>query len=219
MNFNMPFPPKFVSLIALVLTISNSAFATNASIEPNKTILDLIPNMSNGARIYRLCAACHGEDASGDLNGQFPLIAGQHQSILIKQIKDIQNKKRSNPSMFPFVDDQTLGGDQGLADVTAFIASLPIIPRTTQLKLKIAIKGKALYAQHCAECHGEDGAGNAEKLIPRIQGQHINYLVRELAWFKDKTRYNPDPIMLKVIAGLTEQQLKNIAQYINTLPD
>ncbi|MDP6206450.1 MAG: c-type cytochrome, partial [SAR324 cluster bacterium] len=40
-------------------------------------------------------------------------------------------------------------------------------------------KGKALYAV-CVACHGTDGAGNKALNSPRIAGQEIWYLERQL---------------------------------------
>jgi cytochrome c553 len=39
--------------------------------------------------------------------------------------------------------------------------------------------GKKLYADNCVRCHGENGAGDAAKYYPRIQGQHYEYLIRQ----------------------------------------
>ena len=48
-------------------------------------------------------------------------------------------------------------------------------------------KGKALYAV-CVACHGTDGAGNKALNSPRIAGQEIWYLERQLKNFKTGVR-------------------------------
>ena len=64
------------------------------------------------------CSACHGEDGnSADPN--FPRLAGQYQSYLIKAIQDYQNGKRTNPIMGGMA--QTLS-EQDIENITAFYA-------------------------------------------------------------------------------------------------
>ncbi|MGR8933706.1 MAG: c-type cytochrome [Gammaproteobacteria bacterium] len=65
----------------------------------------------------------------------------------------------------------------------------------------------------CAGCHGADG-NSAMPLFPKLAGQHPTYLVMQLQAFKDGSR--KDPTMGPMAAGLSEQDMRDIAAYYAT---
>lgn len=193
------------------------ALNTGAGEESIDQILALDPDLINGERVYQLCAACHGNDGYGGLAGEFPSIAGQHPRVLLKQLIDIQSKKRINPTMFPFSDAETLGGFQGMADVIAYVASLPINPQPTTGPIELAARGGELYQAHCAVCHGEGGAGDDDLSYPLLTGQHYVYLVREITWIRDDIRKNSDPAMVQLLKPFSDKEIAAVASYISHL--
>jgi cytochrome c553 len=69
----------------------------------------------------------------------------------------------------------------------------------------------------CGICHGEGmkGLGN----VPRIAGLHPIYTARQLHLFKDGGRNGTDAaLMKKPVAGLTDEDILNIAAYLGSLP-
>lgn len=74
-------------------------------------------------------------------------------------------------------------------------------------------KGQALSTQVCAACHSADGSRGAPA-NPIIQGQHPEYLEKQLAEFKAGKRKNP--IMQGLAAALSEQDMKNVAAFYAT---
>ena len=87
-----------------------------------------------------------------------------------------------------------------------------------------ATAGKALY-QVCASCHGLEGEGNQALNSPKISGQEDWYIKRQLNYFKHGIRgANPDDIFGQQMAPMAatlvdETAMKNIAAYIQSLPD
>ena len=73
-----------------------------------------------------------------------------------------------------------------------------------------AAKGAALSASVCAACHSNDGSRGVPA-NPIIQGQHPDYLVKQLAEFKSGKRDNP--IMRAIAASLSEADMKNVAVF------
>src|SRR5204863_9356291 len=71
-------------------------------------------------------------------------------------------------------------------------------------------KGAAISASVCAACHTNDGSRGAPA-NPIIQGQHPDYLVKQLAEFKAGKRDNP--IMKAMAAPLSEADMKNVAAF------
>ncbi|TDP71044.1 c-type cytochrome [Roseateles toxinivorans] len=71
-------------------------------------------------------------------------------------------------------------------------------------------KGQATATQVCAACHTADGS-RGSPANPIIQGQHAEYLVKQLTEFKSGKRANP--IMAGMSAALTEEDMKNVAAF------
>lgn len=51
-------------------------------------------------------------------------------------------------------------------------------------------RGRKLFEQRCAECHGQDAQGMAARRIPALAGQQYEYLVKQLVDFIDFGRAN-----------------------------
>jgi cytochrome c553 len=202
---------KLLTIWVFLLGINTFANAQNVYVEA----LKLTPNLKTGKQVYRLCASCHLENGLGKKNGSFPVIAAQYRTIVIKQLKDIQSKHRQNPTMFPFSDVKTIGGVQAIADVAAYIESLPIksnngIGSGVDLKL-----GRDLYRQKCIACHKINALGNQRLGIPRLRNQHYAYLLRQLQWMQNGYRKNADLTMLALIKNMSKRDLSALADYIS----
>jgi cytochrome c553 len=74
-------------------------------------------------------------------------------------------------------------------------------------------KGQASAAM-CAGCHSQDGS-RGSPAQPILQGQHPEYLVKQLTEYKSGKRANA--IMSGMAAGLSEGDMKNIAAYYSSL--
>jgi cytochrome c553 len=71
-------------------------------------------------------------------------------------------------------------------------------------------KGQATSTNVCAACHTSDGS-RGSPANPIIQGQHPEYLVKQLTEFKSGKR--PSPIMSGMAAPLSESDMKNVAAF------
>ena len=88
--------------------------------------LKLVGDVEEGEEIYTVCAACHLPTGWGDPLGVFPQLAGQHTTVMIKQISDIRAKNRDNPTMYPFA--MQIEGAQDIVDVCSYIQTLKMNP-------------------------------------------------------------------------------------------
>lgn len=68
----------------------------------------------------------------------------------------------------------------------------------------------AQKAAPCAACHGPNG-NSVNPQWPKLAGQHANYLARQLRLFKSGARN--EPLMMGQAAGLSEQDMKDLAVY------
>jgi len=71
-------------------------------------------------------------------------------------------------------------------------------------------KGAAISASVCAACHTNDGSRGVAA-NPIIQGQHPDYLVKQLEEFKAGKRDNP--VMKSMAAPLSEADMRNVAAF------
>jgi len=69
-------------------------------------------------------------------------------------------------------------------------------------------------AAMCAACHGPDGNSLID-IYPKLAGQHSDYLIKQLKEFKSGARKNP--IMMGMAAGLSEQDMADIASYYQSV--
>lgn len=72
------------------------------------------------------------------------------------------------------------------------------------------VKGAAISAQVCAACHTADGS-RGSPANPILQGQHAEYLVKQLTEFKSGKRNNA--IMKGMASTLSEADMKNVAAF------
>ncbi|MES2979365.1 MAG: c-type cytochrome [Pseudomonadota bacterium] len=70
------------------------------------------------------------------------------------------------------------------------------------------VAGEAKYTAVCASCHGADG-NSGTPAYPKLSQQHPEYLVKQLKEYKSGVRKNA--IMQGMAAGLTDEDMKNIA--------
>lgn len=173
-----------------------------------------------GQEGYEVCGACHLPSGAGRPDGTFPQLAGQHATVLIKQMADIREGLRDNPTMYPFAKE-AMNNPQEVADTSAYIQTL-CIPvdhgkyEGADAAIQVAT-GKELYEKQCKECHGVNGEGDAEKFYPVIAGQHYKYLLRQMTEIRDGHRRNANPDMVKVIKPYTNEQLVAISAYQSSL--
>ena len=179
-------------------------------------------DLENGREVYTICAACHTTEGWGTEDGRFPQLAGQHRSVIIKQMADIRAGNRDNPEMFPFAREDAIGGPQAIADVTAYISTLPMTPtpssRSGELSEKDKAKAERMYFSKCGGCHGVNAEGDDEKFYPRIQGQHYEYLLRQLKWIQSGKRRNANQIMMRKINRMKDEDFELLADYISRIP-
>jgi cytochrome c553 len=199
--------------------IEGKDYKWNAEGGEKSEALKLKGNKKNGEEAYEVCGACHLPSGAGRPDGTFPQLAGQHTTVLIKQMADIRAGTRDNPTMYPFA--ATLTDPQELADAAAYIEAL-CIPiehgkyEGADAAMQIA-KGKELYEKQCLECHGKTGEGVKEKFYPVIAGQHYKYLLRQMTEIRDGHRRNANPDMVKIIKPYTNDQLVAISAYQSSL--
>jgi len=215
----MRFTSSFATtlLLAAGLTLAGPAAAWNEGGGEQDEALHLTPDLENGMDVYEVCAACHLPEGWGTEDGTFPMLAGQHKGVLIKQLADIRARNRDNPTMYPFALPESIGDAQALADVVAYIAKIPMNPNNGIGPGDNLAHGEQLYKDNCVKCHGERGEGDAEKFYPRIQAQHYKYMLRQFEWIRDGKRRNANPDMVKQIQSFSDADMVAVIDYVSRI--
>jgi cytochrome c553 len=170
-----------------------------------------------GEITFEICQGCHRAGALGRADGSYPRLAGQHDTVLIKQMTDVRAGRRHNPRMLPFADKHVIS-PQDIADIAVYLKGLPVPPNNgkgpgTELAL-----GRRIYDKDCATCHGDNGEGDGDKFYPRVSGQHFKYLQRESIDIRDGVRLNANPKMIRAIRRYTNAEIAAVADYMSRFP-
>jgi cytochrome c553 len=91
-------------------------------------------------------------------------------------------------------------------------ASLSPAAETAAPKPDLA-RGQQIASTVCAGCHGADGNSPATT-FPVLAGQHADYIAAQLAAFKSGAR--PSPIMQPMAAGLSPEDMRNVAAWFDS---
>lgn len=166
-------------------------------------------NAEAGRKKAEVCAACHGADGNSPA-AMFPILAGQTQRYLYLQLKDYKEGRRKNPMMSSLVANLS---KQDMQDLAAYFASQKLKPTNFVPDTTKASKGKATAdAALCPMCHLGGFSGQNE--VPRVAGQHQEYIVTQLKAFKNKERTNDAGNMTAVMRGLSDDDIENLSHYI-----
>jgi cytochrome c553 len=162
-----------------------------------------------------LCATCHGPDGNS-INPVWPSLAGQSQNYLSQQLKNFRDGNRKNMSMSAMAAALT---DQDIADLSAYYTSLNAKAGTTKEKyVKLGSKifsGGVTGVIACTACHGPKGDGLDAAGFPKISGQKIQYVIKQLNDFKNGSRTgSANSMMNDIAAKMNDEQIEAIANYL-----
>ncbi len=153
-----------------------------------------------------LCAACHGDKGVPSDPKAIPVIWGQEQSYLMKQLRDFRNGERNSAIMSPIAKDLAEGD---LRRIAAYFAAKPW-PQRASVDLPAPPKTIA----QCQACHQPNLQGGMP--APRLAGLSYEYLVAAMRAFATEERTN-NLDMPKFMQMLTERERNAIARYLSAL--
>ena len=172
------------------------------------------PDIKHGAALFDTCAACHGPTGAGAPDGSVPVIAGQHFKVIVRQLVDYQRGKRSDERMEHFANTHHLRDAQEVADVAAYVNALSPSYDAVVGSGESLLQGSQVFLRVCASCHGRSAVGDSVRAIPRLAGQHYDYLLRQMNDVIERRRPDYSPAHLVLFGRLDRAELKEVADYL-----
>ena len=167
-----------------------------------------------GQVAYEVCRGCHKNHAEGRPDAGYPQLAGQHVSVLVKQMVDVRRGLRDNPRMHPFIEEEAVPLAE-IPDMAAYLHSLKVPSSNRKGPGGDLEHGRILYQRDCASCHGEVGEGDAREFYPKVASQHYPYLYRESIDIRDGMRRNANPKMVKVLKRYSDEDIEAVSDYMS----
>ena len=166
--------------------------------------------------IVHVCTSCHGEYGRS-ISPTFPNLAGQQAAYIQAQLTAFRDHKRSDPHAQTYMWGMAahLSNDIIHSIATYFAAQMPAPGEPGDPHDMAA--GKQIYQQGiparqvpaCHACHGDHAQGL--ETIPRLAGQHREYIEKQLSYFSSNLRANE--IMHENSKNLTPDEIREVATY------
>jgi cytochrome c553 len=151
----------------------------------------------------QICAACHGENGE-PINATTPIIWGQQEYFIVKQLHDYKSGDRESQIMAPMA--QTLKQEE-LRPAAIYFAHKTWPARRAAAASTTPPEGIAV----CRICHQENFTGGLP--APRLAGQSYEYLVEAMRGFAEGDRTN-NPDMVKLMQERSASEREAIARYL-----
>ncbi len=207
---------KFLLSLSALLVAGVTALPVNAQ--------EIRGDAKAGEKKIAMCVGCHGivgYHASFPEVYRVPKISGQGAKYIVSALTAYQKGDRKHPSMRGIVDNLS---EQDIADVAAYYEAhgkqegAPVPGKAAEGNARVAA---LLKKGACITCHGESFSQPKEPIYPRIAGQYADYLFVALKSYK--TEGNPtwgrgNPIMGGVAKQFSNDELKELANYVSALP-
>jgi cytochrome c len=100
---------------------------------------------------------------------------------------------------------------------------LPVVAVTLSAALvcgsAFAADGAKLFAEKtCSACHGKDGKKTLMPDYPKIAGQNVKYIEKQMLDIKNGVRTNGNSAAMKgVMVIVSDEEIKAIAEYVSKL--
>lgn len=209
-----------IALSALALAALGAGCA---NLERSRDVAN--PNVSATVIAQQVCSMCHGLSGTA-VSPNFPNLAGQTDTYLVSQLKGFRGHGRRDPAGFEYM----WGLSRSLTDaqidgLASYFSRATPLPQPVEAEAARVRAGQLIFEQGlpaknipaCAACHGDKGQGQG--MFPRLAGQHVDYLVKQLMVFQ-RSDDRPEGAIMKTVAhDLGNDDIANVAAYAQALPN
>ena len=209
MNKFAALPP--LSSLMLMLMLSGAAASSVAA--------DVVGDAR--AANVDMCIGCHGlpgYKATFPEVFPVPMLGGQSAQYIVNALVEYKKGDRKHPTMAGIAGSMT---EQDMANAAAYYSQQVGASGSVAESEASVASGKALATKFaCAACHGASYDKAIDPSYPKLAGQHRGYLVHALTAYKRGAgpAGRNNAIMAGMVAPLTEQNIADLAAYLESLP-
>jgi cytochrome c553 len=211
---------KFLSSLSVLVVAGATVLSAHA--------VEIKGSAQDGATKNAMCIGCHGligYQATFPEIHKVPMISGQSAAYIVAALTAYQKGDRKHPTMRGIAESLSA---QDMADLAAYYSANgmvegAIVPKEAAKGSDKVMKllGSGGAAASCAGCHGANFNTPVSGDIPKLSGQHSDYLFVALKAYKTTGNAKvgrSNPIMSGMVANLSNAELKELANYISRLP-
>lgn len=168
--------------------------------------------------VLERCERCHGIRGQST-DPEFPKLAGQNADYLTRQLANFRTGVRTNKRMQSKIEGLT--GDEMRALAVYFsskelIPDIAFDPALAGIGRKIYFEGNgASGVTACVTCHGPEGRG--AMYLPRLAGQHAQYIEKRLKEFREHSRTSDQMVMHTVVQNIEDAEIVALGQFLSGL--
>jgi cytochrome c553 len=153
------------------------------------------------------CGICHGAKGKPKPS-EFPIIWGQQQNYLIKQMRDFHSGERDSELML-WISKNLSSEDARRAAVNFAKRKWPTKSEKDAASAPSAPRG----VDACERCHASGYVGTPQ--APRLAGQNYEYLVETMRQFAEGQ--HKDPTMADLMRRISPADREEMARYLSSL--
>jgi cytochrome c553 len=162
------------------------------------------------------CQNCHGPKGAS-VSATFPRLNGQQADYIAAQLKNFRSHSRTDPHAVAYMWGMAAQLDDAIiAELAKYYGSQT--PTAPQSGGALAEQGRKIYENgapadgvpSCQACHGAHGEGNS--IIPRIAGQHADYLKKQLEAFRSTLRESD--VMHANTKDMTDTEIEAVVSFL-----
>lgn len=155
------------------------------------------------------CLACHGKQGASAIP-TVPSLGAMPVNYILTQLYLFRGNLRKADPMNALAAGLT---DDDLRTLGALFNKMPPPPPAPELTAAEQEAGAALVDKyHCNSCHMPDLSG--QQTIPRLAGQHEEYVRAALVGYKTNTRRGYSPAMNESVQGVADEEIPLLAKYV-----
>jgi cytochrome c553 len=166
------------------------------------------------------CAYCHGVSGNS-ISPMFPNLSAQTAPYLQAQLRAFRDQSRADPDAQSYMWGMAAQLSDETIDAISNYYAAQAAPGPKSGNEKPLVLGKEIFEEGiasqgvpaCATCHGPLARGN--DIFPRLAGQHADYLVKQVLVIQRDLRASP--VMHDVIKNLSQDQMRAVATYLESL--